>query len=141
MKDVKIMNRDSLADAIISSDAEFPLTVTGSSMAPLMKDGHTVVLLTKEFIPAKGRILLFKRTDGSLILHRVRKIGKDYLVMNGDAQGWCEVIKPEQAIAAVSYIKIMGRNVKYNAPLLRIWDSLWYLTFPIRRHVCLHSKQ
>jgi signal peptidase I len=140
MKDVKIINRDCLAEAILSSDTDFPLTVTGSSMAPLIKDGRTVVLLTRTFTPAKGRILLFRRIDGTLILHRVRKVGKDYLVMNGDAQGWCEIIKPSQAIAAVNYIKIMGKNVKYNSPLLRIWDSIWYLTFPVRRLFCLHSK-
>ena len=114
MKNVRIVDADALVKAILSSDGVFPLTVTGSSM---------------------GRILLFRRRDGSLILHRVRKIDGNTLVMNGDAQDWCERILPHQVIAAVEYIKIGNKNVKYNAPLLRIWDCLWYPTYPVRRRL------
>ena len=93
------------------------------------------VLLTKDFVPKKGRILLFRRRDGSLILHRVRKIDGNTLVMNGDAQDWCERILPHQVIAAVEYIKMGNKNVKYNSPLLRIWDCPWYPTYPVRRRL------
>ena len=88
MKNVRIVDADALVKAILSSDGVFPLTVTGSSMAPLLKDGRSTVLLTKDFVPKRGRILLFRRRDGSLILHRVRKIDGNTLVMNGDAQDW-----------------------------------------------------
>lgn len=135
MKNVRIIEADALVKAILSSDGVFPLTVTGASMAPLLKDGRSTVLLTKDFVPKKGRILLFRRRDGSLILHRVRKIDGNTLVMNGDAQDWCERILPHQVIAAVEYIKIGNKNVKYNAPLLRIWDCLWYPTYSVRRRL------
>ena len=105
MKNVRIIEADALVKALLSSDGVFPLTVTGSSMAPLLKDGRSTVLLTKDFVPKRGRILLFRRRDGSLILHRVRKIDGNTLVMNGDAQDWCERILPHQVIAAVEYIK------------------------------------
>lgn len=135
MKNVRIVGADALVNAILSSEGAFPLTVTGSSMAPLLKDGRSTVLLTKDFVPKKGRILLFRRRDGSLILHRVRKVCESSLIMNGDAQDWCERISPNQVIAAVEYIKIGNKNVKYNAPLLRIWDCLWYPTYPVRRRL------
>lgn len=130
----RFIDKDELTHALLSCDTDFPMTVTGSSMAPLMKDGRTNVILTKDFTPEKGRILLFKRCDGSLILHRVRKIKKDgTLIMNGDAQSWCEAISPEQALAAVKYLSIGNKQVKYDTPLLRLWDKLWYPTYPIRR--------
>ena len=49
MKNVRIVDADALVKAILSSDGVFPLTVTGSSMAPLLKNGRSTVLLTKDF--------------------------------------------------------------------------------------------
>ncbi len=138
----RFLDRDSLTSAILSTDGDFPLTVSGTSMMPLMKDGKTTVLLTRNFAPQKGRILLFRRIDGSLVLHRVRKIEKDgTLIMNGDAQNWCERISPSQVIAAVNYISIGKRNVKYNTPLLKIWDSIWYITYPVRQRLFRIAKR
>lgn len=130
---VKFLDRREALLTLLDSGEDIPLTVTGTSMSPLMKDGRTVVTLSKDYTAKRGRILLFRRLDGSFVLHRVRRILPDgSLVMNGDAQNWCEVIRPSQALAAVTHINNGKKKIRYDSPLLRIWDFLWYFTRPIR---------
>ena len=92
----------------VKKGSSMPLVVTGNSMEPFMKDGRDTVWLEccKDSDYKRGKILLFKREDEKIVLHRVRKVmPDDVLIMNGDAQYWCEEIKKEQALAVVTYIE------------------------------------
>lgn len=129
----RVLTDGELLTLLQDSGGEVLLAVTGSSMAPLLKNGKTTVVLSGSFTPSRGRILLYRRADGSLLLHRVRKVHRDgCLLMNGDAQSWCETIRPEQAVAAVVGIDFGKGRIKYNDPLLCAWDFLWYFTRPVR---------
>lgn len=120
---------------IINAGGHFTLCVSGSSMNPFLVHGRDFVRLKKYIAQdlKKGRILLFRRDTGELVLHRVRRVLPDgRLVMNGDAQVWCETILPEQVIAAVSDIECKDRifscsSVKYRAKIF-----FWQLLFPFR---------
>lgn len=112
-----------------------PLVVTGSSMNPFLKDGKNTVWLkacTEEDL-RRGKILLFRRTDGKIVLHRVRKVLSDgELVMNGDAQYWCENIKKEQAVAVVTYIEKNGKKKSCDSLVYRTVIEVWQLLKPLR---------
>lgn len=121
--------------ALIQSGGYVPLEITGTSMMPLLRPARDVVWL-KASAPEmlkRGRILLFRRPDGSFILHRIRRCRPDgRLMMNGDAQRWCEIISPDAVVAIVEELTIRGRRISWCAPLLRFWDALWYPTRPFR---------
>lgn len=120
---------------LIRSGAYIPLCVTGTSMRPTLKPERDVVWL-KACTPddlTRGRILLFRRLDGSFILHRIRRrLSDGRLIMNGDAQAWCETISPERAVAVVEEMEIRGKRISYKSVPLRLWDFLWYPTRPLR---------
>ena len=112
-----------------------PLVVTGHSMKPFLKDGKNIVWLKActEADFKRGKILLFRRTDGKVVLHRVRKVLSDgELVMNGDAQYWCENIKKEQAVAVVTYIEKNGKKKSCNSLVYRLIVEVWQLLKPLR---------
>ncbi len=80
----------------------------GSSMQPLLFSGRDKVCIESLKKRAnKGDILLYKRTDGSYILHRVNKVYKNSYAMWGDNHTYLEYgVKDEQVLGiAVGYYK------------------------------------
>ena len=119
----------------VKKGGSMPLVVTGNSMNPFMKDGRDTVWLEvcRESDYKRGKILLFRREDGKIVLHRVRRVMPDgILVMNGDAQYWCEEIKKEQALAAVTFIEVNGKKTSCNSLAYKMKIELWQLLKPVR---------
>ncbi len=115
-----------------------PLVVTGNSMNPFLKDGKDTVWLKActESDYKRGKILLFRRADGKIVLHRVRKaLPSGELVMNGDAQYWCENIKKEQAIAVVAFIETNGKKKFCNSMTYKIRTEVWQILKPLRPYI------
>ena len=126
---------DSQLTEIISAGGRICLVVTGSSMTPFLKHGRDVVYLRawEEKDCKRGQILLFQRPNNSLVLHRIRKILPDgTLLMNGDAQAWCETISRDQVIAIVSSVERKGRHISCSSLWFWLWNWLWYPTRPVR---------
>ena len=120
---------------ILSSGGSVSLVVSGSSMDPYLKHGRDIVTLRtctdQDLIP--GRIVLFKRQDRSMVLHRIRKIlPNGQIVMNGDAQSWCEIVSPDRVIAVVTSVERKGRQLSCERVWFRLWNLLWYPTRPVR---------
>ena len=66
-------------EEILASGGSASIVVSGSSMRPFLKGGRDIVCLRTctEKDLKQGQILLFKRPDQSLVLHRVRSILPD----------------------------------------------------------------
>ncbi len=127
-----------IIEKTVESGGSMPLVVTGNSMGPFMKDGRDTVWLEacRDADFKRGKILLFRRNDGKFVLHRVRKPMPDgTLVMNGDAQYWCENIKKEQAIAVVTHIETNGKKKSCNSLIYRIKTEAWQILKPLRPYI------
>ncbi|MBQ9838940.1 MAG: S24/S26 family peptidase [Oscillospiraceae bacterium] len=111
----------------IEAGGRFQLTVTGSSMAPTLHPGDAV-LLEKAEKPKVGDILLFRRADGSYILHRCIAVSGGRLTMNGDAQSWTEQISPAQVCAVAA---MLFRKGKWEKPG-RLYGRVWPMTRRLR---------
>lgn len=120
--------------ALLSSGAPIPIGVTGGSMLPTLKERRDTVWV-RQCAPdtlRRGAIVFFRRTDGRFVLHRIRKITKNGIIVNGDAQSWCERIAPEQILGAVTHITRNGKKRSCASLPCRLWELLWYPTRPIR---------
>ena len=120
---------------VLSSGGTVSLAVSGYSMRPFLKHGRDSVCLracTEQDLK-RGQILLFQRTDGAMVLHRVRGILSDgRLLMNGDGQAWCELISTDQVLAVVSSVNRKGHQMSSESVRFRLWSAVWYPTRPIR---------
>jgi len=112
------------------NDTLVPLRIFDGSMTPFLQKARDVAYLrgVKFQEPKVGDIILFERTNHSKwILHRILKILPDgTYVVNGDAQSWCEIVKPDQMYAVVSEISIDGKepisvDARYRKFLRAIW--------------------
>ena len=110
-------------------------TPHGESMLPMLRDGEDIVVLAKP----KGRLHLYdlplyRRADGSFVLHRVIDFGNDgSYVMCGDNQFRKEKgIMDSDIIAVVVAFCRKGRPYTADSILYRAYISFWYHTRPFR---------
>lgn len=113
----------------------FPLTVTGQSMVPFLHHLQDRVLLVspEQRKPRRGEILLCRRTDGSLVLHRCLKKYKDgSFLLNGDSQQWRERQSADTLLAVVDRFYRRGRLIDCDRLGYRLLTSIWMCCRPFR---------
>lgn len=127
-----------LIEGLISSGNDVEFTVTGNSMAPTFRNMLDTVILTKcdgEKLH-RGQIPLYRRADGSYILHRIVKVKKDCYYMAGDNQTETEKNVPKSSVICVVKSFVRGGKVySCNSLAFRVYSFLWMLILPLRRYV------
>lgn len=103
-----------------------PLVISGSSMDPFLVHGRDTVFLCKPKGPVKrGDMLLYRRSNGQYILHRVYRVGEQ-LTMIGDGQLGLEPgICPEQVQAVVCAVRRKGKLLKPGHPIWVFYEKIW----------------
>ena len=133
-EEINTVDREAMATLVHSfqEGEAFCLRVTGRSMMPLLfHDRSTVTLVRqRDYKPRKGDIVLFCRSDGAFVLHRVHGVEPNgILVINGDAQTWTERILPTQVVARVTGFCRRRKEVSVDSPGCspgyRIYRALW----------------
>ncbi len=124
-----------LVDELIKENAVLPVYVSGSSMNPFLISRRDIVYLKKTHTDElkKGRILLFRRKDGSLVLHRIKSVSEDSTFeMLGDAQSQSEKIDMVQIVAVVSEIERKGKRRSTDSAYWKTIDVIWRSLIPFR---------
>lgn len=117
----------------VESGKDVKLTVTGYSMYPLLESMTDSVFLTKPENISKYDIVLFKRNDGSHILHRVIKKDTDILTIAGDNEIRREY--PVYISDVEAKVKAFERNGKYHSTdemWYKLYERIWLVIFPFR---------
>ena len=110
--------------------------ISGTSMLPLLKEGRDLVELENNLNNLKeGDVVLYKKNDGTLVLHRIIKAdGGDFFTLLGDHQTeGAEQVKRSQKIAAARGFFINGRYVDEKARWYRIYKRVWLGIMSLRR--------
>lgn len=126
-----------LLDVMLYSGKEIELTVTGTSMMPLLKNRVDSVVLTKIKAPLKkGDIILYKRKNGKYILHRILKILDGEYFLIGDNQTDIEKgIFEENIIAVVISFNRKGKSHRVNERLYKLYHFIWLRIIPLRPYI------
>ena len=111
--------------------------VKGTSMWPLLKEGKSRVQLVEKDGKQlrEGDIVLYRRVDGSLILHRIFKIEADgtYLVCGDHQWKLEEQIREEQILAVAQGFYRNGRYIDEKTWWYRLYKGVWNSNVTIRR--------
>ncbi len=90
-----------LIDEAFARNQSVTIPVKGNSMQPTLSPGDAVTLSSMDgHTVQRGDILLYRRIDGSYILHRVVRVTADTLEFCGDAQVAVEKGVPSSAVIA-----------------------------------------
>jgi len=77
-------------------------------------------------------IVLFRRDNGQLVLHRIVVVGKDYYLVCGDAQSRQEWICMEQVKAVMSGFYRGKTYIRSDHLLYQTYVQLWCAMYPLR---------
>ena len=129
LKDYEHVIRD-----VLESGGEFQIYPRGTSMLPLLWQDRDWVTLVKPVEPPRIRdIILYQRTDGSYVLHRILKREKDGYVLCGDNQAWLETgIQAEQIIGVVNALGINGKRYPKDSVRMQVYERIWCF-MPLRK--------
>lgn len=113
-----------------------PLVITGGSMTPFLVGGRDTVYLSRLTRPARrGDMLLYRRRNGTYVLHRVYR-AEETLTMVGDAQTELEPgICPSQVMAIVTRAERKGKSLGPGTFWWEFFEKVWLRMVPVRRGI------
>ena len=112
----------------------FTLGVTGNSMCPLFWEDRDSVILSKPENIKKFDIILYKRSNGHYVLHRIVKIKNNVYSLCGDNQNAVECpIHPDQVIAKVTGFIRKGKARKTSNFIYKLYVFIWGHTLKMRK--------
>ena len=111
--------------------------ITGTSMLPLLKEGRDLVELescSQERLK-KGDVVLYKKNDGTLVLHRIIKTenGEFFTVLGDHQFNNDERVNNNQIIAVACGFFIKGRYVNEKTRWYRLYKKIWLCNLNFRR--------
>ena len=111
--------------------------ITGTSMLPLLKEGRDLVELescSQERLK-KGNVVLYKKNDGTLVLHRIIKTenGEFFTVLGDHKFNNDERVNKNQIIAVACGFFIKGRYVNEKTRWYRLYKKIWLCNLNFRR--------
>ena len=110
--------------------------IKGTSMWPLLTEGKCRVKITaaEGKMLKKGDIVLYRRTDGTLVLHRIMKVEEDGFRVCGDHQ-WKlhEKVQEDQILAAAQGFFRNGHYIDERTWWYRLYKKFWTENLTVRR--------
>ena len=136
LKKVKITSMDMLVGImtpVIESGKSVKFTVVGNSMYPLFRDGIETVTMVKADNIKKYDVILYRREEGSYVLHRVVGVGKDGYKLCGDNQLVIEYpVKQSSVIAVMTEFERKGKTVEITRLWYVLYSRIWCVLLPLR---------
>ena len=134
---IYIAEYDSLIREVLASGGEFRLYPHGTSMLPLLRQGRDSVALRSLDRPARKWDILFnQRADGSYILHRVKEVTPEGMILWGDNHTMLERgVTNDQIIGYAARIFRDDKELNCNGWGYRAY--LWLWQFKVLRSILL----
>lgn len=120
--------------AVLQAGGSCAVTVTGTSMVPLLRHGKDQVLISPLSRPVRrGDVLFYVRDSGRCILHRaVRVLPGGETDVCGDAQTQLERVVDRQILGVVTRIRRNGREFPVTSPVWQAASRIWMALRPMR---------
>ena len=132
----RMMSKDELLVLLQDDQVEaVPFLVTGGSMSPFLIGNRDTVYLKKCDGPLKkGDIVLYERSNGQLVLHRIVLIEDNMLSLIGDGQfdiehGICADQVIGRAVCAVR----KGKKIQKKDFWWVFFEKIWIVVIPLRK--------
>lgn len=126
---------DTVMSLLQEGQKNIPVTVSGVSMTPFLHPGDTVFLNLPQRAYRKGDIVLFTRSDGRYVLHRIVRENEGSYLLLGDSQLTKEFVPAERICAVVSAIRIGEKVYSPAHPYCLFFRTVWRWLAPLRPQI------
>jgi len=123
-----------LVSGRIAAGQKLQISPRGSSMYPLLVGKRDEVILTRLDRPLKrGDICMFRRYDGTYVIHSIHHIDHGNLYFLGESQIYIEgPIAAEQVVARAESFVRKGREYSCSSLWYRMMHEIWIFLRPLR---------
>lgn len=122
-------------EQLLKDGSAIRLKPQGYSMYPLFHPGRdeAVIEAYPIHLLRRGDIILYRREQGILVLHRIFRITSDGFYLVGDNQTEIEgPLRPDQIRGKMTGVVRNGKSFSVSHPVYRMLSSLWLFLRPIR---------
>lgn len=138
---VKVLSAETLMAALpelLEAAETVPLLISGDSMAPFLRHGRDTVYLSKPRRPLKrGDMILYRRSGGAYVLHRICRVSDGVYTLIGDNQWDTEPgIRPDQVLALVTAVRRKGKLLRPGSFCWDFFGKVWIRVIPLRPFLC-----
>lgn len=127
-------------EQILSEGKPVQFPPTGYSMYPMFipgRDEAIVSPLTKRALK-RGDVVLYRRDESILVLHRICRINKQGIYMVGDNQSEVEgPLRPDQVKGILTAFIRNNKTISVRNPIYLTTAHIWLFMRPIRRPIQL----
>ena len=120
-------------EQLLSEHGFYAAAVHGQSMEPLLFDHRDVVYIETAPAYRKRDVVLFRRANGQLVLHRLIRCDGDTLWACGDNDFVPEKIASSQILGRMTAYTRNGRTTDIRAFSYRLYSAIWCLSMPTKR--------
>ncbi|MDO4180372.1 MAG: S24/S26 family peptidase [Bacteroidales bacterium] len=121
---------------LLSEGHTVTLRAKGNSMFPFIRGGRDSVVLQKAGRVQTGDIVLACLSGKRYVLHRIRSLNHEQVVLMGDGNvRGMETCRPEDIAGKVLQIIRSGRYIDCSSPAERRKVRIWQCLFPLRRYI------
>ncbi len=118
----------------LSAGKAVSFKIHGNSMFPLLVGERDRVVAEPVKELKRGMVVLYRRGDGSLILHRIHHVSDEGVYMVGDNQTGIEgPLKRSQVLGEATVFFRNGRRIKKNDPGYVMYAGIWLMVRPFRK--------
>ncbi len=122
-----------LSQPMLDMGKAIKFTVVGNSMYPIFRSNIEKVTVVKSDKIKKRDVILYRRDNGSYVLHRVVGKGELGYKLCGDNQLEIEYpVKIEDVVAVMTSFERNGREVPAKRLWYRAYSFVWCLLIPLR---------
>ncbi len=133
----KSVPMEALAEVVklqLNNGGKATLTVTGSSMLPMLVSRRDSVVLIPPGEEKRGDVVLFQRTNGRYVLHRIIELTGEGYICCGDNQAVRESVSKEQIVAVMDGFTRNGKYHHRDEAGYRLYQAVWVELFFLRRY-------
>lgn len=120
-------------EQIIALKGYYAAAIHGVSMNPLLLDHRDSVYLQKAEQYSKYDVVLFRRKNNQLVLHRVIGMKNGKLIIRGDYDFQREMVDPAQCIGTMVQFTRNNKTYSVDHWLYRLYSRVWNSTTLFRR--------
>lgn len=122
-------------EQLLKNGSAVKLKPQGYSMYPLFLPGRDEAVI-EHCVPSelhRGDVILYRRVQGILVLHRICRITRDGFYLVGDNQTEVEgPLSPEQIHGKLTGVVRNGKSFSVSYPIYRMLSSIWLFLRPVR---------
>jgi len=120
----------------LAEGKEIALTIRGNSMWPLLLSGRDKIFIKTLDFYKKYDIILYKRDNGSYVLHRIvgKKNGAFILAGDGEFKKEYPIYENQIAAGAVGGVR-KGRPFSCTDFTYRLYSVVWTFLLPVRPYI------